>query len=464
MSVLHLSSPAPGDLPIDDPREPVDVEIVIPVYNEAEQLVASITALRAYLDTSFPLAASITIADNASTDDTWRIATELADDLRGVDALHLDRKGRGRALRAAWSSSSAAVVAYMDVDLATGLDALLPLVAPLLSGHSDLAIGTRLAPGAHVVRGARREFISRGYNLLLRSTLRSTCTDAQCGFKAMRRQAAAELLPLIEDDEWFFDTEVLVTAQRLGLRIHEVPVDWVDDTDSRVEVVHTALQDLRGVWRMLGPASRERSMLQPARPSPDPVPNPRPGLSLVPEAPLGRRPVGREGLSDIPAVFADDLLRFAGVGAVSTVAYAALFAALEPGLGSYLANAVAIGLCSLGNTAAHRDMAGTVRHGLDRPQRLAVACGLLGVSLASTTAALAAVRAVGLDTLGPELVAVTTANALAAIVRFAILRTWVFRPQFGSHPGVGRGTASHDVGPPRSGPMTDSPADLPPPR
>ena len=147
----------------------------------------------------------------------------------------------------------------MDVDLATGLDALLPLVAPLLSGHSDVAIGTRLGPGAHVVRGARREMISRGYNLLLRSALRSPCTDAQCGFKAMRREAAAEVLPLVEDDEWFFDTEVLVTAQRVGLRIHEVPVDWVDDTDSRVAVLHTALKDLRGVARLTGRRPKPRT-------------------------------------------------------------------------------------------------------------------------------------------------------------------------------------------------------------
>ena len=233
-------------------RTAPDVEIVVPVYNEAEQLARSITALRTYLDTSFPFVTTVTIADNASTDRTWPIATELASTMDGVGAIHLDQKGRGRALRAAWSRSTASVVAYMDVDLATGLDALLPLVAPLLSGHSDVAIGTRLGPGAHVVRGARREMISRAYNLLLRSALRSPCTDAQCGFKALRRDAAAEVLPLVEDDEWFFDTEVLVTAQRVGLRIHEVPVDWVDDTDSRVDVLHTALDDLRGVWRMLG--------------------------------------------------------------------------------------------------------------------------------------------------------------------------------------------------------------------
>ena len=432
------------------------MEIVVPVYNEAQQLAASITALRTYLDTSFPLLATVTIADNASTDDTWRIASALAADLPGVDALHLDQKGRGRALRAVWSTSTASVVAYMDVDLATGLDALLPLVAPLLSGHSDLAIGTRLAPGAHVVRGARREFISRGYNLILRSTLRTTCTDAQCGFKAMRREAAVELLPLVEDQEWFFDTEVLVTAQRLGLRIHEVPVDWVDDIDSRVEVVSTALQDLRGVWRLLGPASRERAVLRPARPAAVAVaPTSKrsaSGLALVPPDPadLADR-AGRVGAAVPPtdhsatsAVFADELLRFAGVGAVSTLAYAALFAALEPGIGSYGANAVAIVLCSVGNTAAHGGMAGTARHGLDRPRRLAVAAGLLGISLAATTVALAAVRSLGLDALVPELGAVTAANAVAAVVRFAVLRTWVFRPEFGTDQGIHPGGAIID--------------------
>ncbi len=425
------------------------MEIVIPVYNEAEQLAASITALRTYLDVSFPLVATVTIADNASTDGTWRIASELAADRPGVNAIHLDRKGRGRALRAVWTSSTAAVVAYMDVDLATGLDALLPLVAPLLSGHSDLAIGTRLAPGAHVVRGARREFISRGYNLLLRSTLRTTCSDAQCGFKAMRREAADELLPLVEDEEWFFDTEVLVTAQRLGLRIHEVPVDWVDDTDSRVEVLHTALADLRGVWRMLGPASRERAALHPARPATADTATPSAtGLALVPTGPpeprLERRTTGSPPPS---AVFADELLRFAGVGAVSTVAYAALFAALAPGVGSYAANTVAIVACSLGNTAAHRGMAPIAGQGLDRARRFGVAAGLVGLSLVATTAALTAVRAVGLDALLPELVAVTTANAVAAIVRFAILRTWVFRPQFSTHPGnrPGSDPLDHDT-------------------
>jgi glycosyltransferase involved in cell wall biosynthesis len=235
----------------DGTSRPADVEIVIPVYHEEADLEASIRRLHRYLHEWFPFTWVVTIADNASRDQTWRIAGCLVGELAGVRAVHLDEKGRGRALRTAWSASAAAVVAYMDVDLSTDLDALLPLVAPLLSGHSDLAIGTRLASGARVVRGPKREVISRGYNLILRAALRNGFSDAQCGFKAARAEVARALLPLVEDDGWFFDTELLVLAEHNGLRIHEVPVDWVDDPDSRVHVASTAIGDLRGIWRML---------------------------------------------------------------------------------------------------------------------------------------------------------------------------------------------------------------------
>jgi len=206
--------------------------------------------LHAHLSGTFPYPFRITIADNASTDGTLAVAGALAAELPGVEAFHLAAKGRGRALAAAWSASGAPVLAYMDVDLSTDLAALLPLVAPLLSGHSDLAIGSRLSRGSRVVRGAKREFISRGYNLLLRGTLAARFSDAQCGFKAIRKDVARRLLPLVRDTGWFFDTELLVLAERAGLRIHEVPVDWVDDPDSRVDIVATAVADLKGIWRL----------------------------------------------------------------------------------------------------------------------------------------------------------------------------------------------------------------------
>src|SRR5580700_3120495 len=250
-----LAAPERG---VDPRRVPLDVEIAVPVYNEAEHLAERITALRNFLNESFPFRALVTIVDNASTDRTMAVASELAATLPGVAALHLPRKGRGYALRTAWSTSTAPVVAYMDVDLSTSLTALVPLVAPLLSGHRDVAAGTRLARGSHVIRGPKRELISRAYNLLLKLFLRGRFSDAQCGFKALRREAALRILPLVKDDEWFFDTELLVTAERLGLRISEVPVDWVDDPDSRVHIVETAINDLRGVWRMAGRGARGR--------------------------------------------------------------------------------------------------------------------------------------------------------------------------------------------------------------
>jgi hypothetical protein len=228
----------------------LDVDVVVPVYNEQTALADSIRRLHAFLSESFPFSWRIVIADNASTDGTPFIAASLAAELDGVAHHRLERKGRGLALREAWSASDARVVAYMDVDLSTDLRGLLPLVAPLLSGHSDVAIGSRLARGAHVVRGPKRELISRTYNKILRATLRVRFTDAQCGFKAVTRETAELLLPQIRDDGWFFDTELLVLAGREGLRVHEVPVDWVDDPDSRVDIVRTAIDDLKGVARL----------------------------------------------------------------------------------------------------------------------------------------------------------------------------------------------------------------------
>ncbi len=245
------------------------VEVAVPVYNEEAELEPNVQRLRWYLDQRFPLATLVTIVDNASTDTTWGRAIQLERTHPGVRAVHLDEKGRGRALKRVWAESAAPVVAYMDIDLATGLDALLPLVAPLLSGHAELAVGSRLAVGARVVRGTKREYISRAYNALLHTVLGAGFTDAQCGFKAIRSDVARALLPTVRDDGWFFDTELLVLAQRMGLRIHEVAVDWVDDSDSRVDILHTARLDLEGVWRLWR------------------HPGPLPSLAVPPPAPAG---------------------------------------------------------------------------------------------------------------------------------------------------------------------------------
>jgi glycosyltransferase involved in cell wall biosynthesis len=255
------------------------VEVTIPVYNEERVLAESTRRLHSYLTASFPFRFVITIADNGSTDSTYRIAQRMSAELPAVRAVHLDRKGRGFALRHVWGSSRADVVAYMDADLSTDLDAFLPLVAPLLSGHSDVATGTRLVRGATVVRGLKREIISRGYNLLLRAVLSACFSDAQCGFKAGRTEIIKALLPAIKDDGWFFDTELLMLAQRSGLRIAEVPITWIEDPDSSVDIVRTALADLRGIARLrFRPAGRP----------------PLPGGEISPDTRAQRRPAEPE--------------------------------------------------------------------------------------------------------------------------------------------------------------------------
>jgi glycosyltransferase involved in cell wall biosynthesis len=226
------------------------VDLVIPVHNEEQTLQPNVELLLEYLRTDFPFPIRVVIADNASTDGTGLIALALAELHDEVDSLHLDRKGRGLALRTAWLASDADVVAYMDVDLSTNLESFLPLVAPILSGHSEVAIGTRLAHHAHVRRRVKRELLSRGYNALIRLGFRNGFSDAQCGFKALRADVARRLLPHVADDGWFFDTELLLLAERNRLRIHEVPVDWIEDLDSRVDLLSTIAGDLGGLWRV----------------------------------------------------------------------------------------------------------------------------------------------------------------------------------------------------------------------
>jgi putative flippase GtrA len=373
---------------------PPAVEIVVPVRDEALVLEPSIRRLHGYLTSSFPFTFRITIADNGSSDGTWEVARELADDLPSVRAARLDLPGRGRALSAVWSESDATVLTYMDVDLSTDLAALLPLVAPLLSGHSDLAIGSRLIRGARVVRGPKRELISRCYNALLHAVLRARFSDAQCGFKAIRADRARELLPLVHDPSWFFDTELLVLAERTGLRIHEVPVDWVDDPDSRVAIVATAIADLKGVARLA------RDLAQ------------------------GRIPITRV----LEPSFAGQVIRFITIGIVSTFAYLALYAALRTGLDAQVANALALLATAIANTAANRRFTFAVRGKTYAVRHQAQGLVVFALALGLTSGSLAALQAAAVHpSRAAELAVLTVLNLLATVLRFALLRMWVFR-------------------------------------
>jgi putative flippase GtrA len=401
---LPPTDPHADDLPargvVGDPAAsgaPV-LDIVIPVYDEERDLEPCVRTLAARLET-LPFTATITVVDNASRDGTWDVAVRLAAELSGVRALRLRDKGRGRALRAAWSTSPAQVLAYTDVDLSTDLAALLPLVAPLVSGHSDVAIGSRLAHGARIVRGPRREALSRGYNLLLRTALQVGFSDAQCGFKAVRADVARALLPLVRDEEWFFDTELLVLAERSGLRIHEVPVDWHDDPDSRVDIGSTVAADLRGVWRLLrpGPAGSTRNEERTSRLT---AAGRDPGPQLV-----------------------QQLFRFAGVGVASTAAYAVLYLALRPLAGAFLANALALLLTAVANTAANRRLTFGVRGTAGAAGDHVVGLVAFGVGLLVTSGALGFLHAAdpGAGRL-TELAVLVTASGFATVLRFLALR------------------------------------------
>jgi len=377
------------------------LDIVIPVYNEERDLAGSVRRLHQFLATEVPYPSRITVADNASTDSTLAVAQELADELQDVDVIHLEAKGRGGALYTAWMASEADVVAYMDVDLSTDLSALMPLVAPLISGHSDLAIGSRLAASSRVVRGPKREFVSRSYNLILRGVLGARFSDAQCGFKAVRADVARQLLPLVADTGWFFDTELLVIAERAGLRIHEVPVDWVDDPDSRVDVVSTAINDLKGCWRV------GRALASGALP--------------VREL---QRSLGREPLvPGVPHGLVGQMVRFGIVGIASTVAFALLYLLLHPAMGAQAANLTALLLTAIANTAANRAFTfgirgrtGVARHQLN---------GLLifAFGLAITSGSLFVLHRFD-PTVGKvvELSVLVVANLVATLVRFVALR------------------------------------------
>ena len=372
---ITARSPRPAGPPAPAPPPP-RVDIVVPVFNEQAVLARSIRRLHDHLGAHMPFTWRIVIADNGSSDQTPLIAAALAADLPGVEVLELSQPGRGRALRAAWMASDAEVVCYMDVDLSTDLRALLPLVAPLVSGHSDIAIGTRLHRGSQVVRGARREFISRSYNRLLHVALAARFSDAQCGFKAMRTSAARRLLPAVRDEAWFFDTELLMLAQREGLRIHEVPVDWTDDPDSRVDIARTALADLRGIVRLL----------------------------------TGAR-----------------LTRFLGVGVVSTLAYALLFVALRGPLGIGAANATALALTAVANTQANRHFTFGLRGRTGLLRQHAMGAIVYVLTLGLTSGALLVLHALDArPSRAVELAVLIVAGVCATVTRFIALRSWVF--------------------------------------
>ncbi|MER5392752.1 bifunctional glycosyltransferase family 2/GtrA family protein [Saccharopolyspora sp. NPDC002686] len=393
-------------------RRTATVDVVIPVYNEEHSLPGCLEVLSEHLATGFPFSWTITIVDNASSDATLRVAHELAAAMDRVRVLHLDRKGRGLALRTAWGYSDADVVVYMDVDLSTGLDALLPLVAPLVNGHSDLAVGSRLASGARTVRGGKRELISRCYNGMVRWTHGARFTDAQCGFKAARTDVVKPLLNAVRDDSWFFDTELLLLAEHNGLRVHEVPVDWVEDVDTRVNVVRTAFDDIAGLVRVARAKFTGQAKVAglPQRPAP---------RAAHPQAALAKRENG----------LLWQLVSFGAIGLVSTVLTAVLYAVLRNWWPPLLANLVALIATTLWNTEANRRYTFLREPGSSGRVHLQ---GLVVFALyyAVTSGALLVLNAWQADpSRWLEVLVLVVSSVLGTALRFVLLRSWVFRPR-----------------------------------
>lgn len=424
MTTEVLPQAAAPAVVIADSSAPIPVlDLVVPVYNEEADLARCIHRLHDHLRSRLPFSARITIADNASTDATPTIAAELAAQLDGVRVMHLDAKGRGRALKAVWSRSDAQIVAYCDVDLSTDLNALMPLVAPLVSGHSDIAIGTRLARSARVVRGPKRELISRSYNLILRTTMGARFSDAQCGFKAMRTDIARQVLPYVRDTGWFFDTELLVLAERIGLRIAEVPVDWIDDPDSTVDIVGTALTDLKGCVRVAYALAVGSLPIAELR------------------ATIGRRRAPGPELAGVPHGLVGQLARFCVVGVVSTIAYAVLYLLLHAFLGSQASNFVALAVTAVGNTAVNRRFSFGVRGWDDALKHHFFGLAVFFFGWLVTAGSLVLLHRLAPDaSKHVELAVLVVANLVATATRFAGLR-WVFgvhADQVGGSPGVAR--------------------------
>lgn len=430
-ATARASSPAPevqavhpGD---DHPhRAPsslsaVTVDIVIPVLNEEQALSGCVAVLHDFLTERAPFEWTITIVDNASTDGTRLVAKRLARQLPRVNVVCLEQRGKGHAVRTAWSSSRADVVAYMDVDLSTGLDALIPLVVSLAAGHSDIAIGSRLAPGSRTIRSTKRELISRGYNALLRLTHGTRFRDAQCGFKAVRAEVIRPLLQRVEDDTWFFDTELLLLAEHNGLRVLEIPVDWVEDVDSRVNVTGTVATNVRGLVRVaLAKLSGSANIAE--------LP-PRPELKPThPDAVLPQRDVTRMRR----------LVLFCLVGFVATVMTLTLYTVFRTWWPPLAANLVAVLLSTLFNTEANRRLTFRSPGRIPSPALVHVQSFVVfGLYCGFTSSALLVLPAVAdHPPRWLELVVLLAASAVGTLGRFALLSTWVFRPQPVPQPAV----------------------------
>ncbi len=371
------------------------IDVVVPVHNDADTLNACVARLRDHLADTLPLPWRITIVDSASTDGTWQTAQDLADRFSGVSAMRLEAEGRGRAVRAAWAASQASVLAYVDVALSTDLNAFLPLVAPLLSGHSDVAVGSRFSRGARVTHGPGRGLNSRGYSRVLALALGTGVRDTQCGFKAVRADVAHVLLPAVQDNTSFFDTEFLVLAERLGLRIAELPVDWSGSPGAPASGTLTRRYDLRSMWRLVKTLWLRRVNVE------------------LGESVPRRGPVGNGHAA----------FRFLRLALCCAALYLAGFLALQPALGAYWANGLTLTVVTLVCGGVNRRYGhGSRAYVASRYRGFKAIAGYVG-SLAGSTAVL---EILFLSSIKPSLTVQALVATLIAALVVSIRLSFIF--------------------------------------
>lgn len=407
-SIVGQMSNSPGTRLPGPFQLAVSVDIAIPVLNEERALPGCVRTLQAFMRESLPVSWRITIVDNGSTDRTWQVAQELSAELAGVFARRVETKGKGAAIKTAWRESPADVVAYMDVDLSTGLRALLPLIAPLVSGHAEIAIGTRLSGGARTQRSARREIVSRCYNGMLRFAFSVGFTDSSCGFKAARASVIRPLLDKVADDRWFFDTELLLLAEANGLRIQEIPVDWIEDVDSRVRFWHTTVCDLRGLIRVTRAMSHGEI------------------FANIPAPPL-LRPAHPDPVLAAPrAVMIRKMAWFSVIGTASTAVHTSMYALLRSLWTPVWANLLAFVVTAVLNTEANRRWTFNKAGGPRSRVHLRAGVVLVAYYAITTIALTTAIDVMRLNR-QREIFVLLITYATLTVLRFVALDRWVFK-------------------------------------
>lgn len=227
-------------------------EVIFPVYNESDTLSEQIKIFNEFFEEEFKKNIFITIADNGSTDNTATISDKLLKNKLIQKYIFIPQKGRGRAIKDCIKKSKADIVCYMDIDLSTDLAHFKELIDSISKKGNDISIGSRLSKKSKVVgRKKIREFTSRAYNLLIKFFFpMSGIKDMQCGFKAFSRKKILPVIDLVQNNRWFFDTELIIISRKLNLKIDQIPVKWTDDPNTSVNIISTAIEDIVGLTKL----------------------------------------------------------------------------------------------------------------------------------------------------------------------------------------------------------------------